>query len=42
MVMTRDPSRLTALAAEENWVAAPAAAGRVWTDDFSNILGALK
>lgn len=42
IVMARDASRLSALASEENWVAAPAATGRVWTDDYSNILGALK
>lgn len=42
VVMSRDALRLAPLESEENWVPAPAATGRVWTDDFSNILDALK
>lgn len=42
LVMARDASRLAPLEAAEGWVPAPPASGRVWTDDSSNILGALK
>jgi hypothetical protein len=43
LVMSRDAARLAPLAAEEGWIPVPAPPpGRVWTDDFSNVLGALK
>lgn len=43
IAIARDPSRLAPLTTEENWAPVPAPrAARVWTDDFSNVLGALK
>lgn len=43
VAMARDPARLAPLVTEENWVPLPAQpSARVWTDDFSNVLGALK
>ncbi|MCC7487665.1 MAG: fused MFS/spermidine synthase [Burkholderiales bacterium] len=43
IALARAPVDLAALAADEGWVAAePAAPGRPWTDDYSNILQALK
>lgn len=43
VAMARDPARFAQLAAEENWGPLPKApSARVWTDDFSNVLGALK
>lgn len=43
VAISRDASRLTPLIEVDNWVALPAPApGRVWTDDFSNVLSALK
>ena len=43
VAIARDPATLAPLAAEEIWIplAAPPR-GRAWTDDFSNVLGALK
>ena len=42
VAISRDASRLAPLATEEGWVAMPVPPrGRVWTDDFSNVLGAL-
>jgi hypothetical protein len=43
VAISRDASRFAPLVAEENWMPVPAPrAGRVWTDDFSNVLSALK
>ena len=43
IVVSRDARRLEPLATEEGWKSVPApAAGRIWTDDYSNVLGALK
>lgn len=43
VAISRDASRLAPLIAEENWMPLPAPGpGRVWTDDFSNVLSALK
>ena len=43
VAMARDPARLAPLVTEENWAPLPAEpSARVWTDDFSNVLGALK
>ena len=43
VAVARDAARLAPLAEAEGWQPLPAPArGRVWTDDFSNILGALK
>jgi spermidine synthase len=43
VLMSRDASRFAPLAAEEGWVPLPPPPpGRVWTDDFSNVPGALK
>ena len=43
VVIARNAERLQPLIDVEGWIALPAATpGRVWTDDFSNVLGALK
>lgn len=43
LAMARDASLLAALEAQEGWVRAqPDPKARLWTDDFSNVLGALK
>ena len=43
VAIARDPARLAPLVAEESWVPLPVPPpGRVWTDDFSNVLSALK
>jgi hypothetical protein len=43
VVMARDAARLAPLDAAEGWVPLPPPSpGRVWTDDFSNVPGALK
>ncbi len=43
VVMARDAARLAPLEAAEGWVPLPPPSpGRVWTDDFSNVPGALK
>ena len=42
VAMSRDPKRFDKLVAAEGWKPLPPAAGKPWTDDFSNVLGALK
>lgn len=43
VAIARDPQRLAPLIAEEYWIPIPEPpSGRVWTDDFSNVLSALK
>ena len=42
IAIARDPKRLEALAEQENWQPLPPPRLRVWTDDFSNVLSALK
>lgn len=43
MVLARDPADLGGLAADANWKVRPAmSATRLWTDDYSNILSALR
>jgi hypothetical protein len=43
VAVARDAARLAPLAADEGWIPMPAPApGRLWTDDFSNILSAIK
>ena len=42
VAMSRDPQRFGKLIEVEGWQPLPAAAGKPWTDDFSNVLGALK
>jgi spermidine synthase len=43
VAISRDASRLAPLIGEENWMPLPKPPpGRVWTDDFSNVLSALK
>ena len=43
VAISREAARLTPLIDEENWQPLPAPGpGRVWTDDFSNVLSALK
>jgi hypothetical protein len=42
VAMSRNPARLAPLAAEEGWRPLPAVPGKPWTDDFSNVLRALK
>ena len=43
VAIARDASRLAPLIDEENWMPLPQPGpGRVWTDDFSNVLSALK
>lgn len=42
VVMSRERARLAPLESSEGWVPLAPAGGRVWTDDSSNILGALK
>ena len=42
VAMSRDPKRFEKLAEIEGWQALPAVPGKPWTDDFSNVLGALK
>src|SRR5438445_329750 len=42
-VMTRGPAELGSLAADARWTPPRASAdGRVWTDDFSSVLGVLR
>ena len=42
-VMTRRPAELGSLAADARWTPPRASAdGRVWTDDFSSVLGVLR
>ena len=43
IAIAREPGDLAALESEEGWVSLPARGGaRLWTDDYSNVLGALK
>lgn len=43
VAMARDAQRLKALDTEEGWIALPVPkSGRAWTDDFSNVVSALK
>jgi hypothetical protein len=42
VAMSRDSRRFDALVEEAGWKPLPSAAGKPWTDDFSNVLGALK
>jgi hypothetical protein len=43
IAIARDPRDLVALETEEGWVPLPAnPRARLWTDDYSNVLGALK
>lgn len=43
VAMARDPARLAPLDAAEGWVRLPVpGAGKAWTDDFSNLVSALK
>jgi hypothetical protein len=43
VAISRDAARLAPLIDEDNWMAPPnPGPGRVWTDDFSNVLSALK
>lgn len=43
VAMARDAQRLKALDTEEGWIALPTPrSGKAWTDDFSNVLRALK
>lgn len=42
IAMSRDPARLQPLVTEEGWIRVPAAPGPLWTDDFSNLISALK
>lgn len=43
IAIARDPRDLVALETEEGWVPLPAdLRARLWTDDYSNVLGALK
>lgn len=42
VAMSRDPDRFAALMEKDGWKPLPAVPGKPWTDDFSNVLGALK
>ena len=43
ITIARNPRDLAALEAEEGWVPLPAdPRARLWTDDYSNVLGALR
>ena len=43
IAIARDPRDLAALPSEEGWVQLPPASrAKLWTDDYSNVLGALK
>jgi spermidine synthase len=43
IAIARDPRDLAALQTEEGWVVLPPrSSARLWTDDYSNVLGALK
>jgi hypothetical protein len=42
VAMSRDPARFAPLIEREGWIVLPGAPGASWTDDFSNVLGALK
>ena len=43
VAMAREADRLKPLDAEEGWIVLPVAKpGRGWTDDFANLLSALK
>lgn len=42
IAISRDPARLQPLVTEEGWTPVPAAPGQLWTDDFSNLISALK
>ncbi|HEX2826540.1 MAG TPA: fused MFS/spermidine synthase [Burkholderiales bacterium] len=42
VAISRDPHRFDALMEKESWKPLPTVAGRPWTDDYSNVLGALK
>ncbi len=42
VVLAADPSAVTALTPELGWGALPAPEGRLWTDDYSDLLGAFE
>jgi hypothetical protein len=42
MILARDAAALNGLAGNGMWKAAPGREGAVWSDDFSNLLGAVK
>jgi hypothetical protein len=42
VAMSRDPRRFDDLMEKESWKPLPPADGKPWTDDYSNVLGALK
>jgi hypothetical protein len=42
MILAKDAAALSGLAGNGTWKGAPGREGTVWSDDFSNLIGAVK
>ena len=42
VVLSRNPDRIASLKTEKKWKDLPAPAAKAWTDDYSNLLGAMR